>query len=1761
MTLFLGITASTITGYINIAFYILIGLIALGFLNGIVKGFWKQLFSCLYYAGLLLLLIFNLTKLTNYVCGIDLNVLLNKVGLNLPSELEGLRTISEIVQHYIIELIKSIDQSLVLDENLMAEINSITIMVVRVLVFLLGNVLISLLGIILCPLLYHLIFKWFIPRKVRKKVKLRILGGVTGAIQWIVVGSLFISPLTSIANSIVNVTKDENGNVKHNQSNDDTYYQNIYNVLEGYNNSLFTKYLFSFKINGKSFDLALMEKILKDDKYNNFDLYGELGQYASVFYEAMNEGIYNLSTNTINYVNLLESTFIKDCLYSLSTSSFLQIVLPIALTIALNSFKADLNADLSHLSFINIDWENSLKAIGDAFESIRQSDVLKDFDKDTNFLDAIIIDEEHLPYYQNALQEIGDSSLIKTLLPQIICTYLDSNRKDESNSQVSYLSEENTNNKNKFEFDLPEEAYQIETYQNISWGDELSNMISIYADIAASLHARTNKTISLGNMVSLLSDKDTLIGTLLGYDSTMTFESEEDFDNNVYLNGGEVTLEDGSSITLKGLKGILGLKDDQYGLLNLNISKILFDDLSVIPQILTQQFVQDMLPDQYKDLKDIIDSSAEKMKEWNIQEWKNEFYAISDCIVPLLNVANIINENKEGEIKDTLKTLSSGSSKVSLNYFSNSMEGSQLMSDIAPKMFEKVCKNNDQELMLGIKMSDFNFTSFENSTFANEIKYLINDVLPSITDVMDIDFSSGIEEIVANDEVLDKALNSLYKSQIFNRVLSEEEITQGKISTFQNIMINLLVKPSEEEISQGKDTSMNLPTITDGMIESDKDVILGIKKWDGEDGEIHHLCSSIGSLKKPDESSTQYILDFISGKKIDLENDIYSMGDELERIFISIDQSIIMKKCISHTFNNMIKDNNNDLLSSIDFSNVDSWSSEGEALKLTLNSINELRKNSSSDIVSTILNCDKKLLKEYQYNNLSSYSDLDEDQVNLANIYLKANKSYSDYFKNESKTYDLLNKINSTKSINLSSLLYETIKTALTNENKKDQLLSDEQIIQMKDDFNFEDVIYENSIYVTWEYNDNILNYNGEIYNISRLITFANDVNDISTLDNNSFSELTKVINETYPLHSSFGELISNSLNKISFGDNFNDIFNENYIDFDYISEQTIGKNSITTRKKEINIRQEELNNISIIYSLKDKISNFDSVNFEATINNLTSREENETESDFEKLLNSLHDSNMFNAKKIISSRDDENYFLTFFEKIFVKLFELDSNNLIQSPTVDDYKKFNNKNENDLWKNEITSLNEALNEYANNQITSLLSSSNDMISEISSCLKNNPKELSNLFVKLHYSKLLDKSLPKIVDEKIVSNINKEIICEGINTIDNPYQSIYKLEDNAIKELLNIKIGNISSDVKESFWEYEGDNFKDIIINVSNVDFSNTKNLDSAKVDNIISSIQNSIALNINDAGNEQTFNTYHTIIIKIINLINESLENNLSLDVTNSNYKKIIDFDNEKDNLISFFDIYNNIDGKFDLSNGINIPDEKNEREELVDSLQELLNVFYKSDVYHYLKNYDRESENTYSIFEQLVKKLISSSSLGKKLDVNQEIKDITESDIGNKELIWFENENGEINKLCDLVKDGSNFDTSNNDISNYLSKDENNNYSGLIPSVNNSYLLHPLVVSTFKEYLGKGYGEISFNNLFFITSKDNKYYFDKDNTTDKIEKNDEFKFSDKVNAWNEEYYLFINIFNKISKIDSSNTNFKYLENKQIFETILTNLN
>lgn len=361
------------------------------FLVGLTRG-WRYGTFRLIFFGLLFILCFTTLKPISAALGNSINM--SGWGLGSPSfDLPGtdpaqrltivFTTPFETIKNAISDALKAYQVNMNPDD-LQNYASAMSSSILALLLLLVESIILAILGNILCAILWHAAFIHTIPKDKRATAKKqgKLLSAFEELVIGVVIGAMFLFPLTSIANSASygwnKVSKEEDTKLR---ANNDTY-ATIQDVVDTYTNSVFAKAFFSWSAGdtGTTIDMRLTDLLTKSSAGNaTFSFVNEISSLTKIGSYAIEGGLLssNGGFNATKVAMFMTSEYAPLTLSALAQSDLFTGLMPYALTIATNmkEVKGYVQTDPA-IDFSSYNYRTSLNTLASKYKSLLASDLM-----------------------------------------------------------------------------------------------------------------------------------------------------------------------------------------------------------------------------------------------------------------------------------------------------------------------------------------------------------------------------------------------------------------------------------------------------------------------------------------------------------------------------------------------------------------------------------------------------------------------------------------------------------------------------------------------------------------------------------------------------------------------------------------------------------------------------------------------------------------------------------------------------------------------------------------------------------------------------------------------------------------------------------------------------------------------------------------------------------------------------------------------------------------------------------------------------------------------------------------------------------------------------------------------------------------------------------------------------------------------------------------------------------------------------------------
>ncbi|MCX5774917.1 MAG: hypothetical protein NTV44_00855 [Firmicutes bacterium] len=431
-----SITASDISTYFTLAFFAILLLLIIGFLIGLWRGMWNSGFR-LIFIGILVVCAFLFTRnIADWLASLDIKAMMSNFGVNLTNisfHMNSTTTITvEItnIKDMIISAVGQVYEAVGLGSASTTQaielITGLTMIFLRYITFIIEVLLIIIIGEPLAAFFYHVIFKWLLPRNVRKHMKVRLAGGFMNMVKVGLVSVMMLIPFSALLNTINQAFQNPDNATA--EGVDSATYNQIMSFINAYNDSPFAQVLFNWSVNdeGKTLDVVLMDYLTNENMGDvQLSLSTELYTIAGIGKTILSTGVADdgmtaLTTQLLSNENLVASLFVD-----IANSGLIMKAIPIALAIAMNMDQVKQYVDPSLLNFDAVDWHEELLNLGDIADQVVASGVVTDvMNADQTAMVPTVLNDlanpAKYPSVRQALADIDNSEFLAQVVPAVL---------------------------------------------------------------------------------------------------------------------------------------------------------------------------------------------------------------------------------------------------------------------------------------------------------------------------------------------------------------------------------------------------------------------------------------------------------------------------------------------------------------------------------------------------------------------------------------------------------------------------------------------------------------------------------------------------------------------------------------------------------------------------------------------------------------------------------------------------------------------------------------------------------------------------------------------------------------------------------------------------------------------------------------------------------------------------------------------------------------------------------------------------------------------------------------------------------------------------------------------------------------------------------------------------------------------------------------------------------------------------------------------
>lgn len=438
-----------ITLIANIVYGVSIALIVLFALIGFFKGFWKSFIAAIIQVVLMVISIFAAPALGQSVGSINLTSLGVASTATVGDITFEVTSIRETICSF---LTASGYISPVQGQTIYQAALAVTDILLSLVCYVLMCFLSVIISWLLALLIYHTMVKWFIPKRIRTKRKVRWAGAISGGVMGFFAATLAIAPLSSVASFVR-----ENSTVIDTLGTKDYLDDDLVLTLDSISDSAYS----SGWLGGM--DAAMLDSATAVDfngeKVSFSDLLSLITGVAAPLVNALNDRDYEY---LFNYTVLMSPSETIDAIFdTLIDSNLIMGIMPALCEAALSLVQNGTGVDLSGFSFEGISFGDELESLRQAYLDLYSTGLIDSLGPDGD--GTLSFDESDRQEVVDALRTLGSMEIVSRNMPDLMVL---SARYVQEATGYSILS------------------FDREQYVDIDWGEELATLGSAMFDLA-----------------------------------------------------------------------------------------------------------------------------------------------------------------------------------------------------------------------------------------------------------------------------------------------------------------------------------------------------------------------------------------------------------------------------------------------------------------------------------------------------------------------------------------------------------------------------------------------------------------------------------------------------------------------------------------------------------------------------------------------------------------------------------------------------------------------------------------------------------------------------------------------------------------------------------------------------------------------------------------------------------------------------------------------------------------------------------------------------------------------------------------------------------------------------------------------------------------------------------------------------------------------------------------------------------------------------
>lgn len=420
----LNITNADISLILNVAFWCMIGMIAIFALVGAIKGFWKSVVGAVVQLILLVVVMFVTPGVANLIGNIDVSGFTSSSSAIIGNVEIQITSIREMICQW---LTASGYVSPVNGQSIYEAAMGLTNIVLSLVVFVVLAIFVFFFGWLISTLIYHTIFKWFIPKKIRMKHKMRWLGALSGAVMGFFSVFLLMTPFSYLGNTV----KQNEDAIKALKGTSDDNMDQILDYATLYGESAFgSDWMYSMS----SF---VVNQATSSDYLGGKANFSDITSLLAGLSKGFSKGLNSKNNSPLDFTVIVgDRAAVDGILETLIGNNIIVKVMPSLLKAAVTYVKTPESIDLTKLDFEGVDFSTEFTTIQGIYDNLY----------DAGFITSMLsgnysVDSSKQDYYIDALEKLASDPLVVKNL-SVLMSESASNIKNLTGYEILKLDQE-----------------------------------------------------------------------------------------------------------------------------------------------------------------------------------------------------------------------------------------------------------------------------------------------------------------------------------------------------------------------------------------------------------------------------------------------------------------------------------------------------------------------------------------------------------------------------------------------------------------------------------------------------------------------------------------------------------------------------------------------------------------------------------------------------------------------------------------------------------------------------------------------------------------------------------------------------------------------------------------------------------------------------------------------------------------------------------------------------------------------------------------------------------------------------------------------------------------------------------------------------------------------------------------------------------------------------------------------------------------------